>query len=99
MLADIILDSSALHTLSLADNGLDDAAVVAVMEAVKANELVALQELNLAGNSIGAAVRGRRRRAGLRCVTCWMCSFAAGKPDRTTCSQPSRCRWVYQLWW
>jgi hypothetical protein len=56
MLADIILDSSALHTLSLADNGLDDAAIVAVMEAVKANDLVALQELNLAGNGIGAAV-------------------------------------------
>lgn len=68
MLADIILDSSALHTLSLADNGLDDAAVVAVMEAVKANELVALQELNLAGNSIGAAVRACGGGRGFCCV-------------------------------
>ena len=56
MLADIILDSSALHTLSLADNQLDDTALVAIMEALKANDAVALQNLDLAGNRAGPQV-------------------------------------------
>jgi Ran GTPase-activating protein (RanGAP) involved in mRNA processing and transport len=60
MLADIILDSSALHTLSLADNQLDDTALVAIMEALKANDAVALQHLDLAGNRAGPQVMIRR---------------------------------------
>eukprot|EP00877_Chromochloris_zofingiensis_P010644 jgi/Chrzof1/5833/Cz16g17160.t1 len=52
MLADIILNSSGLHTLSLANNALDDAAVVQIMEAIKANDVIHLQFLDLSGNLI-----------------------------------------------
>lgn len=56
MLADILEDASSLHSLSLADNHLDDTAVANIMRALAANGDVQLTNLNLAGNNILAPV-------------------------------------------
>jgi hypothetical protein len=59
MLADILEDASShLHSLSLANNHLDDDAVANIMRAITANEGVQLTALNLAGNNIMAPVGG-----------------------------------------
>ncbi|KAI8472414.1 MAG: hypothetical protein J3K34DRAFT_519751 [Monoraphidium minutum] len=54
MLADIILDSSGLVTLDLSNNGMDDAAVAGIMDALRANEDMQIQFLDLSGNAISA---------------------------------------------
>ena len=56
MLADILEDASSLHSLSLANNHLDDTAVANVMRALAANGEVQLTNLDLSGNSILAPV-------------------------------------------
>lgn len=56
MLADILEEASTLHSLSLANNHLDDMAVANIMRALAANGDVQLTNLNLAGNSVLAPV-------------------------------------------
>lgn len=56
MLADILEDASSLHSLSLANNHLDDTAVANIMRALAANGDVQLTNLDLSGNSLLAPV-------------------------------------------
>jgi len=57
MLADILEDASSLHSLSLANNHLDDTAVANIMRALAANGGdVQLTNLDLSGNSLLAPV-------------------------------------------
>lgn len=56
MLPDILDDASSLTTLSLAGNGLDDAALRGVMLALAENVDVQLQHLDLSGNQMLPAV-------------------------------------------
>lgn len=56
MLADILEDASSLHSLSLADNHLDDTAVANIMRALAANGEVQLTNLDLSGNNLLATV-------------------------------------------
>lgn len=56
MLADILEDAGNLHSLSLANNHLDDTAVANIMRALAANGDVQLISLDLSGNSLLAPV-------------------------------------------
>ncbi len=56
MLADIISDSTHLHTINLASNALDDGSVIGIMEALRLNENLKLQFLDLSNNTICAQV-------------------------------------------
>lgn len=56
MLADILEDASSLHSLSLANNHMDDSAVANIMRALAANGDVQLTNLDLSGNNLLAPV-------------------------------------------
>lgn len=56
MLADILEDASSLHSLSLANNHLDDTAVANIMRALASNGEVQLTQLDLSGNNLLAPV-------------------------------------------
>lgn len=56
MLADILEDASSLHSLSLANNHLDDTAVANIMRALASNSEVQLTNLDLSGNNLLAPV-------------------------------------------
>lgn len=66
MLADILVDASRLQTLSLGGNGMDDAAVAGVMQALAGNDDVQLQHLDLSGNQMLARVSGAHTAGGLQ---------------------------------
>jgi hypothetical protein len=56
MLADILEDASSLHSLSLANNHMEDSAVANIMRALAANGDVQLTNLDLSGNNLLAPV-------------------------------------------
>jgi hypothetical protein len=94
MLADILEDASSLHSLSLADNHLDDTAVANIMRALASNGEVQLTQLDLSGNDLLAPVSSVLRRlspgrlqplAGSQLPACWLATFLAQKLQSPQC--------------
>jgi hypothetical protein len=56
MMADILEEASSLHSLSLANNHLDDTAAANIMRALASNGEVQLTQLDLSGNNLLAPV-------------------------------------------